>query len=402
MKLNDLKDRKKVEAMLLSLLLLAASGIVICQVLRLEALVSLLFYLTFPLTWGLWLLAVVEKRRKSDWLVLASAALAVASVVISGLLAGQGLSVTNIKKAVIFGTTMVFLQTACRGRIGQKTAGLLFAVTDVLSVVFTLAYVFGGESVYEINGVVSRYLTLNFTNPNLVSMFLCCLCMLELARAYTLNNWGERIPKLIFAFCDFYLLVKTQARNAELALGVFLVGYVWLCLTKKKTIRLNRVVSGLIGTFPLTFAVIYMAVINNEWINNTFSFLVTLGKGLDSRVKIWVPGWEIFLENPIFGACHEIMARTEMSHLHNTHLDVAGSYGIVVLVLVCVYLSALLYRGGKGFPRERFVYILGFIAVIVMGMGEAALFSGGLSLYIFMGSFLMLANQRRPGKKAET
>lgn len=402
MKLTDLKDRNKLEAVLLTLLLLAAGGIVVFQVWRLEPLVSLLFYLTFPLTWGLWLLAVLEKRRKSDYLVLASAVLAVACVVLSGLLAGQGISVANIKKAVFFGTTMVFLQTACRGRIGKRTADGFFVMVDVLSVVLTLAYVFGGEAVYEIKGIVSRYLTLNFTNPNLVSMFLTCLCMLELARAYTLINWGERIPKLIFAFCNFYLLVKTQARNAELALGVFLVGYVWLWLTKKKTIRLNRVVSGLIGAFPLLFAVVYMAVINNEWINNTFSFLVTLGKGLDSRVKIWSPGWEIFLEHPILGACHEIMPRTEMSHLHNTHLDVAGSYGIVVLAIVCVYLSALLYRGGKGFPRERFVYMLGFIAVIVMGMGEAALFSGGLSLYIFMGSFLMLANQRRPGKKAGT
>jgi len=73
-----------------------------------------------------------------------------------------------------------------------------------------------------------------------------------------------------------------------------------------------------------------------------------------------------------------------MSQMHNSHLDIAASYGIPVLILVCVLLARWLRQG-----RGR--YMIGFACALLLGLGEAAVFSGGLGIYIFAGLFLLLA-----------
>jgi hypothetical protein len=40
--------------------------------------------------------------------------------------------------------------------------------------------------------------------------------------------------------------------------------------------------------------------------------------------------------------------------------------------------------------------LTGFLATLLLGVGEAALFSGGLAIYLFMGFFLIYATQERP------
>ena len=43
--------------------------------------------------------------------------------------------------------------------------------------------------------------------------------------------------------------------------------------------------------------------------------------------------------------------------------------------------------------------LTGFIATLLLGVGEAALFSGGLAIYLFMGFFLMYATQEQPARE---
>ena len=47
----------------------------------------------------------------------------------------------------------------------------------------------------------------------------------------------------------------------------------------------------------------------------------------------------------------------------------------------------------KGMTKTQYRYIFAFSACIVMGMGEAALFSGSLSFFALVGLFMILSGK---------
>ena len=139
---------------------------------------------------------------------------------------------------------------------------------------------------------------------------------------------------------------------------------------------------------------IYMTVVYNESVQNLFGFLVEEGKSLDSRIEIWEPALNDLRGSPIIGAYSQITGGTGAAQMHNTHLDIACSYGIPVLLVVCVLLFRWLNQRNQAYKdKAGFAYMLGFASTIIMGMGEAALFSGSLGLYILVGFFLLMANR---------
>ena len=149
----------------------------------------------------------------------------------------------------------------------------------------------------------------------------------------------------------------------------------------------------MIAWFPLTFAALYMTVIYTPWIQRIFGFAVSAGKNLDSRVDIWTNTLSYIKHSPLIGSYYEISGGTGVAQMHNSHLDIAASYGIAVLVLVCVLLTRYLLQRGRVYEsKERYIYMLGFSCTLLLGLGEAALFSGGLGIHLFAGMLLMLAN----------
>jgi ATP-dependent Lon protease len=86
-------------------------------------------------------------------------------------------------------------------------------------------------------------------------------------------------------------------------------------------------------------------------------------------------------------------AGTGKSQMHNSHLDIAASYGIPVLILVCVLLTCYMHHRGRSYTQKSsYIYMLAFCCAILLGIGEAAVFAGGMGIYIFVGTFLLLAN----------
>jgi hypothetical protein len=73
---------RKMDALLLKMLILCAAGIVVTQVLNRDSLTSALFLATFPLTVLLWLRSVRKTMTGMDLLVLLTAALATVSVLL--------------------------------------------------------------------------------------------------------------------------------------------------------------------------------------------------------------------------------------------------------------------------------------------------------------------------------
>ena len=131
-----------------------------------------------------------------------------------------------------------------------------------------------------------------------------------------------------------------------------------------------------------------------------FSFLESAGKDLTSRMNIWLQAWQLWGASPIFGAYAQASGGTGSSQFHNTHLDILVSYGPIVLCLVCSFLVSMIDMGEKRQSRQQFLFTIGFICEIILGVGEAAIFSGGLGVYLYAGTFLLLRNFSQPDVEA--
>lgn len=375
---------EKVDSRLLKILYLDGALVFLCQLLGWEGLVSGLFALTFPLTVLLWLRSVRRTLTGMDLVVLLTAALAAVSVLLDAAVRDTPLGFDYLKKYVMFVMTLLFFQTVYRFRVGNDVAAWVFRLGDWLTIAFTGAYLLGGSRMYEIGGRVSGYLSFGFTNPNLAALVLCTLYMLQLGRGFaSRKGWLGHLAAAVYLG---YLMYATRSRNCLLAAAVFTAGVV---IRRRGTYPICRHLAALIAVLPGVFVVVYAALVEQSWAAEVFSFLVGEGKGLDSRMDIWAPALEAVKAAPLTGAYSLISGGTGASQMHNSHLDIAASYGVPVLVLVCVLLAKYLRRE----PGD--IWGWAFACAILLGLGEAAVFSGGLGIYLFAGMFRMLANRER-------
>lgn len=387
-------ELRPMDTALFKALYLVEAGIVVTQVLGRDSLTSLLFLLTFPLTVLLWLRSLRETVTGGDLLVLAAGAASFLSVLLNASAGGANVRFSYLKKWIMFVMSLLFLQTARRTRIPGELTRFLNKIVDGLALFLTGMYFWKMPQMYSLNGQGSVYLTFGLTNPNLTGLFLVCLYMLELGRLFTRERWTQKLAALILALFLGTFTVLTQSRNSLLALTVFTAGWCWVLLRRREEMRFRAGFAALTAVLPGVFVAVYLALVSSPWIQRSFSFLTGAGKGLNSRVTIWKNALGYLRDSPVIGAYFEISHGTGTFQLHNTHLDIAASYGVPVLILVCVLLGLCLYQGGHTYgSKDRCASILGFACAILLGTGEAALFSGGLGIYIWVGTMLLMSNR---------
>lgn len=387
-------ELRKLDSNLVKLLLIIEAGIIVTQTMNLDDATSMLFLLTFPLTVFLWIRSVRQKMVGQDLLVLLTAMVAVINVLLDLIVSNGRFSFDYIKKLVMFIMTLLFLQTAYRMHINQELIRFINRLADILTTFLIAMYFTANSEMHIINGYVTGYLTFRFSNPNTTGLFLTCLYMLEMYRLFARERWYVKLIHIIMAAFLAWFIVETQSRNCMLALAAFTAACFWLEFRSRRRLRITRFWSVIIAWFPVLFVVAYMLLVYTPWVQNLFSFLVDVGKGLDSRMRIWMGAVESITNSPLIGSYYAISEGTGTAQLHNSHLDIAASYGIPVLVSVAFLLTQYLHQKGRYYAdKESFSYILSFACAILLGLGEAALFSGGLGIYIFVGLFLMLSNR---------
>lgn len=387
-------ELKRIDVFLLKALLLMEAGIIICQVLALDRITSLLFTVTFPLTVLLWIRSVRQRFTETDAIMLTTAVLATVGVLVNAAQNNATFGFEYLKKLIMFIMALLFFQTAYRVRIDKEVCTFIGKIIDFLVLFLIAMYFLLGRQMHTLNGRYTIYLTFRFTNPNMTAMFLVSLYMLKLRRIFVPGKWYVKLFHIVQLLLLAWFTMQTQSRNCLLVLAVYTVLTSWLTFRGHDNFRIKKGTAALFAVFPGMMVAVYMLIINTNWVQSIFSFLVAEGKKLNSRVAIWLRTLKILKNSPVFGAYYEISNGTGMSQMHNTHLDIAASYGVLVLVLTCILLSKYLYQRGRIYnSKGAFVYILAFACIILMGMGEAAVFSGGLGLYILAGIMLMLANE---------
>lgn len=372
---------------------LSLAGIVVTQVLDKPALASVLFAVTFGLTVLFWLTEAEMGIDAVSVLALLIILASCISVSANALITGTVVSPAYFKKLVMFCITVLFFDAARSCRPEKTAVRFIFRLTSILAVFLIVMFYSRRPEMYWLKNRVTVYLTFRFVNPNLTAVFLSAVCILEILHACWTGRKCSRLLHGILAGYMAYFISETQARNAQLMLLFF----VMVCLVTRrcsaKKQRMPGWLAGAVSLLPLIFAVVYLLLIPAPWVQKLFSFLAEEGKSLNSRLAIWRSAFEAAAVSPFFGAYSQISGGAGASQLHNSHLDVMASYGIVVLGMLCVFLYRTLFsRAAVVNRRMQFLCQTGFAAMLLSGVGEAMLFSGGIGIYIFAGILRMLAN----------
>ena len=381
---------QQVKLVLLRLDYLLGAAIIICQVSGRFTLTSAIFYATFCASFLLWLLTLTEKVEALDLFAFLIILIAFVNIVLNGIQERADFSFNYFKKYIMFCCTIAFFAAAIKIKIEKKTAAFLEFLFVCISFFLIFMYITQNASMHLLNGCYVQYLTFRFTNPNLTALFLSCIIMYLVATSFQEKHLGEKCLLLGLAAVEGFFLFETQARNALFAIAAFLCFFVRLIIKKEKPV-INKWLLWLISIIPILFAFAYMKTINTSVIKQLLSFVVSEGKNLDSRWLIWNRAIAAFAASPILGAYCQVSNGTGSFQLHNTHIDTLTAYGAVVLVFVCIFLyRIMLIRQSTTASRRQMIYLVGFICTVFLGIGEAAMFSGGLGVYLFAGVFLLI------------
>lgn len=372
------------------------AAIVLClQPLGLSAYTGYFLYPTFGIVLLLWLSVLWPRPQTLDLLMLLIAALALVAVLCNGIAAGVTITVSYMKKYMLFMFTLLFLTAAGRLCIDRMTARLLFGLQLVFSLLLPCMLLLRRDAMYRLDGLASPLLTFGFTSSQLIGLFLACEIMFFVIVAMRTRSTGVRCASMAAAGLNAVLLYHTKCRTALGAVVAFLL----LCLLRfllrrwHKPIRKGALALGAVA--PLLMVAVYQNMVSRPWVQKAFAFLMEEGKPLESRTDIWTSALSLLHDSPFFGAYYEAGQGTGVFQLHNTHLDTAVSYGILTLVLVCLFLYLLLRQAQEG-EGDRPVSALAFMSVLLLGVGEAALLSGGLVFYLYAGLFLLHGDDSIP------
>ncbi|MGM9670811.1 MAG: O-antigen ligase family protein [Oscillospiraceae bacterium] len=372
---------------------LFGAAIVICQLFALPSLTSVFFYGTFLITLLVWICTSLEKVDTIDIFMLITVSLALIHVMINGLMTGASFSFQYMKKYIMFCSTMLFFSAAGKMEIDEKTETFLTNLSLLLGLLLVVMYWLRNGQMHLLNGQVTNYLTFRFTNPNLTALFLACMVIYLLRMGLLEKRRFRRVLCFLLAVGETIFVFQTRSRNSLLAVIFFFVVTLILVLRHGEQKRIKNWVLALTSVFPLIFVWVYLQIANSAgWIKR-LSFLISEGKLLDSRLRIWRMALDTFRQSPVFGVYYQISGGTGTSQMHNSHLDIMVSYGIVVCALVCIFLYLLMCRMQANRQSDS-IALLAVICALFLGIGEAALFSGGLGIYLFAGVFLLRRKDR--------
>ena len=357
-------------------------GIVLCIIMGLEQWVSRLFYASFLVLLPS-VVFVIRRQRESTGLLITTV---IASLVAIGfsLLFGHGrFSFGALVYLFVFLALLLYIHILQDVEPERKLCEFVMLAGILLSVIFPAAYFIFGIRTGE------EYLQMNFSNSNLLGMWLIQAVLFPLVGICYYSSWAAKGFCIGLAAANVYLLELSGARNAYLAL---ILGAVLFVLSIWRKRRVSNWILGLVVVFPLVFLWFYMNFLEVLESTEFLEWLAMESKGVDSRYTMWYSSLYNIRSAWLTGKYFLLGG-----NVHNSHLTLLCSYGVVVLCLTMWYLYRALrcVNNSCDSPFQK-LCIIAFCVTIFMGNAEGSLFSGALGLYIPACSFLLLARHERP------
>ena len=320
------------------------------------------------------------KEVKMLWQVILIFLVSAICVIISFIHNDKPFEFDSIKEYLIFMTAIIYMFMCCHIDINRKTMNYILIFNVAIGYLYYIAY----RIAPKVN-IFSVGIDLNFGNPNFAGMWLfqsmlyCTIALIVYKQPIMKVYSGLSLLLLL------RLLNKTGARNCQLAFLLFIAVCLWL--RPRKDGKFPKWIIVIINILPIIFVPLYLKFIEPISQKGWFSFLVSRGKTLSSRVKVWNHFFEKLGNRWLIG---EYI--TCLGNSHNSHMVVLCSYGLITLILVIVFTYTISMRANEQAKDKRNGYCLAaFFATLFMGFGEGALFAGGIGLYIMGCSFICLA-----------
>lgn len=378
----DFSECAKIEIVLVAL-------IVLFTILRQSTAISICFELSF-----IALLVYAIKRaaiKKFEVQPLLLIAVAVINVLMNGLISSNAnLGFDYFKKVIMFSAFVLMLYFSEEDLVSGKSIKIVKSIPVACAFLLVVSYFFLGNTARYAGGV-----TLGFSNPNFTGMWLFHLAIYTLL--FVIDEEKHLLIR-IFSGILFgsvvWLIFQTKARSCLIGIVFFCA----LCLIGKvfgKYIARNSIVIIAVIITPILLVILYHYLLNASWFLRLFSSFVSVGKGLDSRLVVWDPAIKLLKSNFILGDYSGISNGTGMSQLHNTHLDVICSYGIVPFMLFLLLLNSVCKRvANQSMGYSNYCALCGFISVIIMGSFEAAVVAGAMGMNILTAGLIIVANAK--------
>lgn len=193
------------------------------------------------------------------------------------------------------------------------------------------------------------------------------------------------------------LLVLTGCRSSYMSLALFAFLVIVDYLFRGK-IKIKKWMALSISIVPFVFVFIYLAYASNLSADVAMG-VEDAGKSSTTRIPIWKPIIDNFWHYFIIGDYYGISNGTGMSQMHNTHLDVYASYGILPLILYVRIIYLVICQSVRNScSRFQRISVYAFIACMVSCMFEASLVAGSAGMFFLTIGFLAFANS--PMQKA--
>lgn len=367
-------------------------GVSLFTVLEQSSLSSICFKSTIAVAFVILLLQV--KSGRIDAVVIMFAFVSLLNVLLNSWFSDEAvMNFAYWNKWVFYCVAFVFFYVASVYDADEK----IIKIVEIAPILMGLIFIGG----YHILGMRTTYaggITLGFGNPNKTAIWLLHIVLYG---AYGVAKAGKPLYKIayaVFLVLCVQLLLLTKNRASLIALLIFLCLLACGLVVCKK--KLPRWLLMFVLVFPLLFAVMYKTLLEAEWVHRVFSFLVSEGKNLSSRSSIWDFAFQKFQESWLIGNYAGISEGTGMSQMHNTHLDVLCSFGIIPFVFFTRILYRVAYTSAqKVETTEQLVAICAFLGALMLGIFEAGLFTGCSGVNFLTGGLLILASNSNKGNK---
>lgn len=398
--MQKIKQNQKVDFEIL-LSFLITCGIVYFTMIKQASLISALISMSF-------IYVFVEYAKKClykgigkvfIYLIAISVFFVFLNVTISGI-GGGG----YYKKAIMYIATLVWMTCCIHSKINTKTVIWIILLNFLINIIYIIFYR-QGFTVFE----GQTLLSMNFLNPNQAGMFIqnsllyMCVFMtagqdLGMNKYYYIISLIILIPLFLFVS---YLMYLTGCRSSIMSLLAFLV-LVCADYFIKNGFRLKRWMLFIIAIFPFLFAIIYINYIT------LFDFDVSMGmedagKSSTTRVSVWAPVIDNISYYLVYGDYYGISNGTGISQLHNTHVDVLASYGLIPFILFIIILYKTLRKSmSNANCRFQRISLFAFISCMISCTFEASLVAGSGGLFLLTLGFLLLANFKKDNYENST
>ena len=376
--------------LLIVFLYILSSVMLLGQFMGIHIITSIAFGTSFIVVFLMWCLHI-KAAKTLDILAVFIILLSLVGVIVTC----ESFTVSYFNNWLMFASVFLYFSVCLKIKLKKSTVKTLFIMNFVVSVCCLLAYILRYSNAFYVTNIGVRYLTFDFYNPNSLALFLAVITLIGMLYFSLYKVKFGLLIEIAFVAVFVFLITKTLSRTSILVILFFIVISIIFARRRYYYLPKSSLFKIGVAVFPIIFAGVYMLFVDFLSQSGFLSFLVSEGKGIDSREYVWNYAFDLFGQSPLIGSYGKITTTSEFSQMHNSHINILVAYGVVVFVLVMVFLYIVLKDViSKSHGTKSALSVWAFIVCLMLGAGEAILFSGGLSFYLLVGLFLLISNSQ--------